>query len=245
MDEVTDLLGGLAETMDMLSNDADQGPRCSLECATQLVGCWPSTAPRSACWTRNGGCGCSVASDEIIGRIEVLEHALGEGPCTDMADEETPVVAGDQGALDGDRWPRFASAAVLAGMHTVAGWPVRDGPNVVGALCLFSQEPFGLSDVDAGVAPLLAAIAGACVADHRRRAHAERTIGQLQDALNHHVVIEQAKGMLSVQLGTSVGQAFELLRRHARNHNQRAVDVAREVASGQRLFDEPDRGKRR
>jgi hypothetical protein len=187
----------------------------------------------------------SVASDEITGRIEVLEHALGEGPCTDTVVEGTPVVAGHLGDLGGDRWPRSASAAVLAGMHSVASWPVQDGANVVGALCLLSREPFGFSDVDPGVAPLLAAVAGVCVADHRRRAHTERTIGQLQEALNQHVVIEQAKGILSVQLGTSVDQAFELLRRHARNHNQRAVDVARAVASGQRLVDEHDRGDRR
>ena len=39
---------------------------------------------------------------------------------------------------------------------------------------------------------------------------------QLQTALHSRIVIEQAKGVLSAQSGTSVGEAFRVMRSHAR-----------------------------
>ena len=55
---------------------------------------------------------------------------------------------------------------------------------------------------------------------------------QLQYALHSRVVIEQAKGMLAERLDVTINEAFELLRRHARSHNAKLHDVAREVLSG-------------
>ena len=55
---------------------------------------------------------------------------------------------------------------------------------------------------------------------------------QLNHALNSRIVIEQAKGMLVERTGLDMEQAFDRLRNHARNHNLRLVDVARDVISG-------------
>lgn len=244
MGEVRDLLGGLAKTLDMVSNDTDLPTALTRVCdaACHLL---PVDGAAICLLDEERRLQLSVASDEIIARIEVLENALAEGPCTDAATMGTPVMTDDLGDSGSGRWPGFASAALLAEMRTVAGWPLGDRTNVVGSLCLFSRKPIAFSDVHAGVAPLLAAFAGARVVDHQRRARDERTVRQLQYALDHQAVFEQAKGMLAVQLGTSVDQAFELLRRHARDHNLKAVDVARAIASGQRILDDPDRRERR
>lgn len=51
-------------------------------------------------------------------------------------------------------------------------------------------------------------------------------------ALNSRVVIEQAKGMVAERLGLEMEQAFARLRTHARNHNLRLADVARDVIEG-------------
>jgi GAF domain-containing protein len=244
MGEVRDLLVGLAGTLDMLSNDTDLPTALTRVCdaARHLL---PVDGAAICLLDEQRRLRLSVASDEIISRIEILEHGLAEGPCTDAATMGAPVMADDLGDSGSGRWPGFASAALLAGMRTVAGWPLGDRTNVVGSLCLFSREPFGFSDVQAGVAPLLAAFAGACVVDHQHRARDERTIEQLHYALSQQAVFEQAKGMLAVQLGTSVDQAFELLRRHARDHNLKAVEVARAIASGERILDDHDRRGRR
>ena len=55
------------------------------------------------------------------------------------------------------------------------------------------------------------------------------------------MVIEQAKGVLSVELGVSVDEAFDRLRRYARNHNQNLRALAQSVvAQGYRLEDPTD-----
>ena len=54
---------------------------------------------------------------------------------------------------------------------------------------------------------------------------------QLETALTSRIVIEQAKGMLAERRGTSVEEAFQLLRKHARDHNASLQDVATAVVT--------------
>jgi PAS domain S-box-containing protein len=54
---------------------------------------------------------------------------------------------------------------------------------------------------------------------------------QLQTALTTRVLIEQAKGMVAVSRGIGVDDAFQVLRKHARDHNARLHDVATAVVT--------------
>ena len=54
---------------------------------------------------------------------------------------------------------------------------------------------------------------------------------QLESALTSRVVIEQAKGMLAERRGTSVEEAFQALRKHARDHNASLQEVATAVVT--------------
>jgi AmiR/NasT family two-component response regulator len=54
---------------------------------------------------------------------------------------------------------------------------------------------------------------------------------QLQRALESRIVIEQAKGVLAERYGMSVDEAFELLRRSARNHRLRLHVLATAVVA--------------
>ena len=49
---------------------------------------------------------------------------------------------------------------------------------------------------------------------------------QLQRALESRVVVEQAKGILAERFGVEMPDAFELLRRSARNNRMRLHDLA-------------------
>ncbi|HXV94063.1 MAG TPA: ANTAR domain-containing protein, partial [Pseudonocardia sp.] len=59
----------------------------------------------------------------------------------------------------------------------------------------------------------------------------------LQGALNSRVVIEQAKGVLAERGRSDVDTALAVLRRYARNTNQRLTDVARAVVDGSAPID--------
>ena len=62
-----------------------------------------------------------------------------------------------------------------------------------------------------------------------------RLADQLQAALEHRWLIEQAKGVLMGRERVDAQAAFERLRRSARSSGRRVADVAREVTAGKPL----------
>ena len=60
---------------------------------------------------------------------------------------------------------------------------------------------------------------------------------QLQHALDSRVIIEQAKGILAERLGVPLEEAFETMRKHARNQRVKLNDVAGDVLSGRQTFE--------
>ena len=63
----------------------------------------------------------------------------------------------------------------------------------------------------------------------RRVVDLRRENEQLQTALESRIVIEQAKGVLSAQSGSSVGEAFRVMRSHARRTGEPLTAVAEAV----------------
>jgi hypothetical protein len=56
--------------------------------------------------------------------------------------------------------------------------------------------------------------------------------GQLSEALNSRIIIEQAKGKVSEASGLDMDRSFQRIRNHARNHNVRLTELARGIAEG-------------
>ena len=172
-----------------------------------------------------------ASSSEAMRLVELFELQAHEGPCLDCYHTGLPVLNHDLATID-DRWPRFAVAALAAGFHSVHALPMRLRGTVIGALNLFhiNQGEMRQADVDAGQA--LADVATIAILQHRATLEGELVNDQLQVALNSRVVIEQAKGMVAERSGFDMQRAFSTLRNHARNHNLRLSDVARDVING-------------
>ena len=64
---------------------------------------------------------------------------------------------------------------------------------------------------------------------HEDRDRLAELAAQLQTALTTRVVIEQAKGFVAASRGIGVDEAFQVLRKHARDRNIRLQDVAAAV----------------
>jgi AmiR/NasT family two-component response regulator len=62
-------------------------------------------------------------------------------------------------------------------------------------------------------------------------AELERENGQLREALESRIVIEQAKGVLAERYFLVPDQAFDAMRRAARSSGRRIHEVAREVVA--------------
>lgn len=164
--------------------------------------------------------------------LELFELQQREGPCLDCFATGRVIANIDLGSST-HRWPVFTQAAREVGFGTSHAVPLRLRRQVIGALTLFSAGRRPLSDDQLAVAQGLADIATIGLL-HQRAVRDQVTLSeQLQAALHSRILIEQAKGALSAQSGTSVQVAFALLRTHARRTGQPLTALAGAVVAGQ------------
>jgi signal transduction protein with GAF and PtsI domain len=168
-----------------------------------------------------------AATSEQTRDLELFQLQAEQGPCLDCYATGQPISVSDL-ATEARRWPRFAAAATDAGFASVHAVPMRAAGTVLGALGLFGTEVGELNDADQLVAQTLAHIA--CVAILQEHAPTPDTVlPRLGTALSSRMVVEQAKGFLRQRLGVSVQEAYALLRRYARTHDDHLTDVSRRL----------------
>lgn len=151
------------------------------------------------------------------------------GPLTECYRTAEPVREGDLARTD--RWPRFARRAVEQGFVAVHGVPMRLRGTCIGVLGLYGHEAGSLGG-DVGIAQAFADMATIGIMQNQAVTDARRLAGQLQEALESRVVIEQAKGLLAERLGCPLDDAYALIRRYGRNHNRPLREVAADVVAG-------------
>ncbi|WP_327352503.1 GAF and ANTAR domain-containing protein [Streptomyces sp. NBC_01304] len=172
-------------------------------------------------------------SNPEVSRLERDSVGRHEGPGHDFRHaDEHPI----QAALDSRptvlRWPHYTSRAVELGYTHAAALPLRGHTRTSGALVLLSGPG---SDFSPRTLQLGQSVADftAVILESAYEAERSRTLtAQLEQALTSRVIIEQAKGVLATQRSLTMGDAFNLLRRHARSHQRLLSDVAREVVEG-------------
>ncbi len=178
-----------------------------------------------------------TAAVEAIANLERVQELWQKGPCIDAVASAAPVAVPDISAQDADeRWPDYVVAAKTAGIQAVAGIPMLAEGAAIGAVNLYDSQPRSWSAEDLRVAMIFASIATGYLAHASAARQEQRTAEQLQQALNTRLVIEQAKGVVAAKRETTVDEAFEMLRKYARDHNARIHDVARSVVTGDLLL---------
>ena len=172
-----------------------------------------------------------ASSSEEMRLLELFELQSQEGPCLDCYNTGEPVLNVDLGG-EHPRWPRFAERATAAGFRSVHALPMRLRGAVLGALNMFHVDAGQMRPADVAAAQALADVATIAILQHRAALEAKILNEQLTEALNTRIVIEQAKGMIAQQRGVGMEAAFTALRNHARTHNLRLADIARDVTDG-------------
>ncbi len=173
----------------------------------------------------NGELRVIASSSETMRSLELFEQQTAQGPCPDCYRTGTPIVSVDL-ADTATRWPRFAPEALAAGYRSVYALPMHLRDKTLGALNLFRTSEYVMPAPDVRAAQALADVATIAILQHRDTVAANVIGEQLQHALHSRLTIEQAKGMLAERTGISIDEAFDQLRRDARNNNRRLVDVA-------------------
>ena len=216
---------------------ATDGRRPSVEdvCAVavssaQLGGAWVAAA-----------CGgdpdfVMCVTDPVSEQLAEVQLMLGEGPCHDVLASAGPVLAADLGDEEfRRRWPAFTSAACQLGAGAVFAFPLIVGVIRAGVLGVYRGSPGPLPDGQFGDLLILADAATVMLLDS---AHSDAedgdgagVDGQARDLALHRAEIDQATGMLTVQLDIPAGAAFARLRAYAYSQDRRLADVAGDIVA--------------
>lgn len=181
---------------------------------------------------RAGHLAVMASSSEETRLLEVFQLQNDEGPCLDSVQSGSIVVTGDLQA-DLARWPSFVPVAVASGVRAVTALPLRLRENVIGGLNLFLDTPAFLTSSEVQLAQALADVASIGILGWRSSDENRRVAEQLRRALDSRVAIEQAKGVLVERHSVSMQDAFDALRRHARDHNTKLGVVVASVLAGE------------
>uniref|UniRef100_A0AAU2V004 ANTAR domain-containing protein n=1 Tax=Streptomyces sp. NBC_00003 TaxID=2903608 RepID=A0AAU2V004_9ACTN len=181
------------------------------------------------------------STDEISEQLEELQLTLGEGPCVDAFVHGWAVLTPDllSGELQ-DSWPVFADAALEAGARAVFALPLQIGAISPGVLDLYADVPVEL-DAEALADALAFADTATLILLDSRIDESGNTgpVGRYDDLGAYRAEIDQATGVLTVQLGVGIEEAFIRLRAHAFAHGHRLADVAADIVA-HRLRFSPD-----
>ena len=169
-------------------------------------------------------------------QLAELQLTLGEGPCHDVMASAAPVLAGDLGDEEfTGRWPAFTPAACQLGAGAVFALPLIVGAIRAGVLGLYRGSPGPLPDrqlgdllilADAATVLLLGSVDG-----DAGDGDGAAVDGQAPDLALHRAEIDQATGMLTVQLGVAAAEAFVRLRAYAYAQDRRLADVAGDIVA--------------
>ena len=175
--------------------------------------------------------GSLCTTDAVSDFIEQLQYELGEGPCVDAYQQDWPVLEPDLANPQYSRWPAFGHQAVEVGAGAVFGFPLHVGSVRLGALNLYRDEPGPLTDDQHADALVLADLVAQSVLVLQASAQPGALASELEAGADFHYTVHQASGMVSVQLGATIGQALIRLRAYAFSNDIPLAEVAESVIS--------------
>jgi GAF domain-containing protein len=170
------------------------------------------------------------ASDQAAQTVEDSQERLAQGPCAVAVSQRLPAAIRDVNTEPG--WGRFAQVLLGEGILAALSVQVELDGGVIGTLDVYAGGP---RDWDPGEVAALQAYGGLVASLLSAAVTAQvkgRLADQLQAALEHRWLIEQAKGVLMGREDLDAQAAFERLRGAARSSTRRLADVARDVTGG-------------
>jgi ANTAR domain-containing protein len=185
--------------------------------------------------------GSICSTNEVSALLEELQFTLGEGPSVDAYEEDRPVLEPDLADPDTPRWTAFTPLALAANARAVFGFPLQVGLVRLGTLNLYRDRPGPLGGELHADVLVMADVAAQAVLDMHNNAIFGVVAADFDTAGNQHLVVHQASGMVSVQLGVSVDEALLRIRAYAFRHDLTVDDVAESVVARRMCFDPADR----
>jgi len=182
-------------------------------------------------------------TDPLSRRIEELQLTIGEGPTLDVLAGSSAILVEDLDAPDHQkRWPLFAPQAVDTGVRAMHVLPLRIGGIRGGVLALYTDRPARLPAETLAEAWVFCELALELLLDEQAGIGPQNGYRSPYWQFETPAEVHQATGMISVQLGVSVGEAFTRLRARAFADDRPLSELATDVVARRIRFDHEDSG---
>lgn len=168
-----------------------------------------------------------VASAPFVVQVDAIQYGMGEGPCITAAAQGRTMRSGSLGT--DTQWPRFGPRVEHLGVRSALSLPLMTSVGVFGAMNVYAHARDAFDDRAALLGELFAVPAAIAVENAQVLSRAREVAGQLQSALTHRAVIDQAKGILISRIGCGPDEAFDRLRQMSQAENQKLHTVAQRV----------------
>lgn len=168
------------------------------------------------------------ATDALAQHLDELQFTSGDGPCVDAFLSGSPVLCSDTSDPEhGELWPGFSNEAERAGVGGVYAFPLRGGRKVFGVLELYRRRPGPLTEFQFEAALASSEAIASALLDEVSLDESADT-GGMANAF-HRPEVNQAVGMIAVQLKVPVTEALSRLRATAYSSGKPIWEVASDV----------------
>ncbi|MFI6495087.1 GAF and ANTAR domain-containing protein [Streptomyces sp. NPDC050564] len=212
-----------------------------LDVCTAAVAALPVDGAGMSAMSRGRASHPLCSTDSVSQHLEELQLTLGEGPCVDAYVLGSTVLCPDLLAGELQRhWTVFADAALEAGARAVFAFPLQIGAISPGVLDLYSSSSIELDADEVADALAFADTATLLLLDARisetgvpfdtGASGTDRPdAAPFDDLGGYRAEIDQATGILVVELDVGFEEAFIRLRAHAYARGARISVVATDV----------------
>lgn len=207
----------------------DDGPKEAMERAVQIATkIIPGCHAAGICVVHRGErIDTHAASDDLVRRIDALQHELSEGPCLDALRKDHTVVSADL-ATDA-RWPSWGPQVVeQLGLSSSVSYRLYSTDKDLGALNLYGTEASAFTSEDIADGRALAAHVAVALA-------AAQEVEHLEHAMRGRTVIGQATGILMERFDLAPERAFSVLSRMSQQKNVKLRAIADEIVTTRKL----------
>jgi len=173
------------------------------------------------------------ASDQSAQTLEDGQERLAQGPCAVAFSQRLP--AAIRNIHSEPEWAEFTRVLLAEGICAALSVPVELDGGVIGTLDVYVGQPWDWDPSEVAALQAYAAVVASLLSAAVTAEVQGRLADQLQAALEHRWLIEQAKGVVMGREQVDAQTAFERLRGAARSSTRRLADVAKDVTDGQRL----------
>lgn len=175
-----------------------------------------------------GGPSTAIATSDAVLRLDSAQYeAATSGPCLD-AYRRQQILRIDSTASD-ERWPEFARTAAAEGVGSTLSIPLIVGGDGLGALNIYCHDEYGFQPADERLAATLGSAASVALANARTYWKAAQLADQLQQAVAHRRVVEQATGILMSQHGCTAERALHRMAGAAQRNRLTVTEVASDL----------------